>query len=352
VGISKIQIQINNNYFDINTHVVKNLSSTIILGNDFLIKNNALIDFKGNNIILNNNINVQLKINNTNALNCINNTNNIKEIKGSIFNCPDNFAIAHYISSDLKMNRGITDLIGKVYGNTRPQLLLKKINVGTTIPININNKIIFHLITKEIHYHKPKYEDLKASIHNLKLQAIKSNILKIAMPTLHLEPHKFNWSIVKQLIYSEFQNTNIEIHIYYKNENDITHKSKEYTDTINNIRTCCDNINNNKIQTETFDKQCIARNQAYDIFSKYKPGENVLIDGNCGIYAVCNALNDNKKKKITSILELLELLGLNELPNYWWSDEELAAIAHYYNHDTYIYNDNTGIIYGDGNRLP
>jgi len=48
------------------------------------------------------------------------------------------------------------------------------------------------------------------------------------------------------------------------------------------------------------------------------------------------------------------LLGLNELPNYWWSDEELAAIAHYYNHDTYIYNDNnnTGIIYRDGNRLP
>lgn len=102
MGITKIQIQINNNYFDINTHVVKNLSSTIILGNDFLIKNNALIDFK------NNNINIQLKINNTNALNCINNTNNIKEIKGSIFNCPDNFKIAHCISSDLKMNRGIT----------------------------------------------------------------------------------------------------------------------------------------------------------------------------------------------------------------------------------------------------
>lgn len=71
-----------------------------------------------------------------------------------------------------------------------------------------------------------------------------------------------------------------------------------------------------------------SQKSSYDIFSKYKPGENVLSDGNCGIYAVCNALNYNKKNKITSILELLELLGLNELPNYWWSDEELAAIAH------------------------
>lgn len=305
-GISKIQIQINNNYFDINTHVVKNLSSTIILGNDFLIKNNALIDFKDNNIILNNNINVQLKINNTNSLNCINNTNNIKEIKGSIFNCPDNFAIAHCISSDLKMNKGLTNLISKVYGDTKSQLVLHEINVGDTIPISNKYKTIFHLITKEFHYHKPKYKDLKASIHNLKREAIKLNISKIAIPTLASGQDKSNWSIVKQLIYSEFQNTNIEIHIYYKNEKDITHKSKEYTNTINNIRTYCDNNNNdNKTETKIIDTQYTTRNQAYNIFSKYKPGENILSDGNCGIYAVCKALNDNKKiNKITSILEL------------------------------------------------
>jgi len=251
------------------------------------------------------------------------------------------------------MNKGITNLICKVYGDTKPQLSLQKINVGNTIPININNKTIFHLITKKLHFHKTKYEDLKASIHNLKLQAIKLNILKIAMPTLDSEPHKFNWSIVKQLLYSEFQNTNIEIHIYYKDKKNIT--SKEHTDIINNINTHCDNNNNdNKIETKIIDTQFKIINQAHNIFSKYKPGENVLSDGNCGLYAVCNALNDNKINKITSILELLELLKLNELPNYWWSDEELAAIAHYYNHDTYIYNDNdnTGIVYGDGKKPP
>ncbi|KAF0745987.1 Uncharacterized protein FWK35_00025170 [Aphis craccivora] len=78
IGTTKIKININNKNFDIDIPVVKNLSSLIILGNDFLIKNNALIDFKNNNIILNNNINTQLKINNTNTLFCINNTNNIK----------------------------------------------------------------------------------------------------------------------------------------------------------------------------------------------------------------------------------------------------------------------------------
>jgi len=58
VGITKIKIKINNNYFNIDAHVVKQLSSAIILGNDFLLKNNALIDFKDSNIILSNNINI------------------------------------------------------------------------------------------------------------------------------------------------------------------------------------------------------------------------------------------------------------------------------------------------------
>jgi len=187
-------------------------------------------------------------------------------------------------------------------------LTLQKINVGNTIPIKINNKTIFHLITKELYFHKTKYEDLKASIYNLKLQAIKLNIFKIAMPTLDSEPHKFNWSIVKQLLYSEFQNTNIDIHIYYKDKENIT--SKEHTNITNNINTHCDNNNNdNKIETKIINTQCIIINQAHDIFSKYKPGENVLSDGNCVLYAVCNALNDNKINKITSILELLVLLG-------------------------------------------
>ncbi|CAH1709004.1 unnamed protein product [Aphis gossypii] len=252
IGITKIKININNKNFDVDIHVVKNLSSLIILGNDFLIKNNALIDFKNNNIILNNNIN-----------------NNIKELKGSIFNCPDNFAIAHCISADLKMNKGITNLICKVYGDTSPQLALQELNVGNTIPINNNNKTIFHLITKKLYYHKPKYEDLKTSVHNLKLEAIRLNILKIAIPTLISGPHEFSWSIIKQLIYSEFENTNIEIYIYHKDEENITQnwKSKEHTEIINNIHTFFKNSNNkNKIKTNDMQP----KNKVYNIFSMHK----------------------------------------------------------------------------------
>ncbi|CAI6375162.1 unnamed protein product [Macrosiphum euphorbiae] len=83
-------------------------------------------------------------------------------------------------------------------------------------------------------------------------------------------------------------------------------------------------------------------------------GENVLSDGNCGLYALTNAINDNKPKKIIALANILDLLGLSELPNYWWHDDQLSSIANHYGFDTYIYSDKTknGYVYGSGFRPP
>jgi hypothetical protein len=57
-------------------------------------------------------------------------------------------------------------------------------------------------------------------------------------------------------------------------------------------------------------------NKIRSIFKNYIPGENVVGDGNCGIYTVCNTLNDNKLNKITSIANILQILNITQLPNY------------------------------------
>jgi len=41
-------------------------------------------------------------------------------------------------------------------------------------------------------------------------------------------------------------------------------------------------------------------------------------------------------KSYTIVPHILEILGLNKLPNYWWADDELASIANYFGFDTYI----------------
>jgi hypothetical protein len=104
---------INDNEFNILTYVVKYLSSAIILGNDFFMKYNALVDYINKIIILDNNMQIELQINHLSALNHINKTKNILEIKDSIFNSPFDFAIAHCITADLKMSAGIPNLYAK-----------------------------------------------------------------------------------------------------------------------------------------------------------------------------------------------------------------------------------------------
>lgn len=88
------------------------------------------------------------------------------------------------------------------------------------------------------------------------------------------------------------------------------------------------------------------------IYSKHKPGKNVSSDGNCGLYALVNAINDNKNNKIILLANILKILNLSKLPNYWWHDDQLASIANVYGFDTYIYSDKTkyGYVYGTGHR--
>ena len=214
---------------------------------------------------------------------------------------------------------------------------------------------------------------------------------KIAIPTIAAGLDKRNWSMIKQLIYNEFQNCDIELLICHKTKNHITNswKTKEHEKVINLIhdhyhynkiiknlnnindnfkkktKLCSGNFNINKnINNDTDDtnkleliynnnsnKNVNDNNEINSIFNNYKHGENVPGDGNCGLYALCNALNDNKQDKITSICQLLELLQLSDLPGHWWFDNELASIANYYNHDTYIFDETskTAVIHRNKN---
>ena len=55
LGKTKLVVKINNNTYSIDAYVIKGLNCKILLGNDFNIKNNLIINFKHKNLELNNN---------------------------------------------------------------------------------------------------------------------------------------------------------------------------------------------------------------------------------------------------------------------------------------------------------
>lgn len=95
-GSTHIELNIENYTFYILVYIVKNLSSTLILGNNFLIKNNAHIDYGNKIMTLNNIIKTKLYFSNIN----INNINeihpqNILEINKNILETPQEAGIRY-----------------------------------------------------------------------------------------------------------------------------------------------------------------------------------------------------------------------------------------------------------------
>lgn len=112
-------------------------------------------------------------------------------------------------------------------------------------------------------------------------------------------------------------------------------------------------MNKNNISADT-------QHKIENTFKYYRQGSSVPSDGNCGLHAICKALVEgvlviNKNTNVKSLMEnIFHIFDLQMLPNYWWSDEELAVIANYFGYDMYIYNesDQTGIVFGKGLRPP
>jgi len=377
IGSTEINIEINSIKFKILTYIIQDLSCAFIIGNNFLSKNHAIIDFKGKTITLNNKLVINAYTNITDSK-----INLIKEKRLNIFELSNDYSIAHCISADLKMSQGLAFDIKNIYGDSTNTLSNLNPQIGDVLPTRINNKLIYHLITKEKFYQKPTIDSIKLVLANLKKCMILNKNFNLSIPKLASGLDRCNWTIIKQLIYSEFQNTDIEIIICHIDDSEIinnwkTNEHEKLTQVVRNLNNNCTKptntleYNNFTETTNTLEnkKDIKPTNtlehkndikptnilefkniKAYTIFNNYKPGENVIGDDNCGIYAICNALNDGDNK-ITSISNILELLTLNKLPNYWWADDELASIANHYGFDTYIYDDTTknGIVYAKEN---
>ena len=80
-------------------------------------------------------------------------------------------------------------------------------------PINSNN-VLFHLITKEKHYEKPKLEQIKICLNALKDYCLKKNITELHMPHICSGLDGHNFTTIRELIREIFATHNVNIFIH------------------------------------------------------------------------------------------------------------------------------------------
>lgn len=73
---------------------------------------------------------------------------------------------------------------------------------------------VANLVTKEMCYNKPKFDDLVSALVSLKAQIAAKKITKLAMPQIGCGLDKLKWADVSAAIKEIFANDNVDIHIW------------------------------------------------------------------------------------------------------------------------------------------
>ena len=139
-----------------------------------------------------------------------------KEEVRDLFSVPDEYYLAHCISADFGMGKGIVVEFNKRFDMKR------KLQAQYPDYINMwhHHKFlgdcilegrVFNLITKERYYQKPTYKSMESALIQMLYCCEKRNVKKIAMPIIGCGLDRLEWDKVSKIIKETFADTDIEI---------------------------------------------------------------------------------------------------------------------------------------------
>ena len=126
-----------------------------------------------------------------------------KELYGDLFEQGSNKNLAHCVSADFRMSRGIARTFRERFGGIE-ELITLNATVGDTVKLTRDDRYIFYLITKEKYFHKPTLRSLKQCLLHLKKQIIELGIISLDIPKIAAGLDKIPWTITKQLLLEVF----------------------------------------------------------------------------------------------------------------------------------------------------
>uniref|UniRef100_A0A914VF27 Macro domain-containing protein n=1 Tax=Plectus sambesii TaxID=2011161 RepID=A0A914VF27_9BILA len=141
----------------------------------------------------------------------------LTERKGDLFkDAEEGAALAHCISEDCRMGKGIAAIFKKNYGGVSE--LLKQVRdgkkTGTAAVLRRDERLVFYLITKRIYSDKPTYESLESSLMDMKNELLTAGVTKLAIPKLGCGLDGLNWHQVKAIIERVFEDTDVDVVVY------------------------------------------------------------------------------------------------------------------------------------------
>lgn len=135
--------------------------------------------------------------------------------KDDVFLAVGTSSMAHCVSADLKMGKGIAVYFkSKFYSEGAEELKLQNPTVGGCVVSKEGEHFVYNLVTKNAYHEYPTLVMLLSSVIEMKNHAVKNGVKKISMPKIGCGLDKLSWPDVEKVLIETFSPTNIEIEVF------------------------------------------------------------------------------------------------------------------------------------------
>ncbi|XP_078359630.1 ADP-ribose glycohydrolase OARD1-like isoform X2 [Oculina patagonica] len=135
------------------------------------------------------------------------------EVRGDLFSCPDSESLAHCISADARMGKGIAVLFKNKFGGV-DNIKSQGQKPGGVAILKRGNRHVYYLVTKEKYFNKPTYKTLQSSLVAMRDHCISQGVASVSMPRIGCGLDGLQWPEVRKILGHVFQDTNINVTVY------------------------------------------------------------------------------------------------------------------------------------------
>ncbi|CAG8667090.1 5441_t:CDS:1 [Funneliformis mosseae] len=137
------------------------------------------------------------------------------ERKGDLFvDAPSTDALAHCVSQDLRMGKGIADIFKKKFNGVE-ELKAQKRVVGQVAYLQRDDRYIFYVITKSGVYDKPTQKDFETSLIELRRMCEKFGVNGLSIPRIGTGLDGLSLDFVKDSINKAFEGSSVKVTMFY-----------------------------------------------------------------------------------------------------------------------------------------
>ena len=139
-----------------------------------------------------------------------------REEKRDLFSVPEDYYLAHCISADFAMGKGIVLEFNRRFDmkrllRQRYPPYLAAYRQSATGGDCLREGRVLNLVTKERYFQKPTLATMEAALRRMRELCLEEGIAKVAMPTIGAGLDRLAWGEVSALVQGVFGDTGIEI---------------------------------------------------------------------------------------------------------------------------------------------